>query len=716
MRRTAPWILWAVAMVLLAVTVAMGAVNGSFGEDPLFLAIAIVMILGYTTVGAVIASRVHGNPIGWLLMTFGIGFLFGGMSDEYLKLAFARGWEETWLTTWMGWLTNWVFIPLAMPVPLILLLFPSGALPSTRWRLVAAAIVALFVLVLLAAIVNPGPIDADPSVEPPPTNPTGVPALAGVVPVIFTVAGYSLLCLGLLAVVGLVLRFRRSRGDERQQMRWFVAAVTLAAPLLVGAIVTGWGLGENETRPLNELFFFAFSIVLGIGLPIACAVAILRYRLYDLDLVVKKTVLYTVVALVLSGLFLGLAAFVGRAVIEASPAAILGSIVIGLAFWPAVRLARRLADRVVYGRRATPYEVLTEFSGRVAGSYADEDVLPRMARIVLDAIGARRAIVWLRVGEELRPAGIAPSGADVPEAMGLDGGGVPPLPDDTTVEVRDQGELLGAISVSTPANDPMNPSKERLVRDLASQAGLVLRNVRLIEELRESRQRLVAAQDAERRRLERNIHDGAQQQLVALTVQLRLLEQLASREPERAAALAAQLQGLTTEALEDLRDLARDIYPPLLADEGLRAALDAQARKSPVPVTVDADGIGRYPQDVEAAVYFSCLEAMNNVAKYAGASRAEIRLAHRDSHLTFTVVDDGVGFDPVATRRGTGLQGIADRVDALRGRFDVRSEPGSGTTLIGSVPVPTGPVGQAAPRAAAQASSSRSGPNTALGM
>jgi signal transduction histidine kinase len=714
--RRLPWVVWGVAIALLAITIAMGVLNGSFREDPLFLAIAIVMIVGYTTVGALIASRVRGNPIGWLLITFGVGFLFGGMSDEYMRLAFARGWEDAWLTTWMGWLTNWVFIPLAMPVPLVLLLFPSGSLPSRRWRPVAAAIVVLFVLLLLAAIVNPGPIDADVSVDPPPTNPTGVPGLAGAVRVTFTVAGYSLLALGLLTVVAVVLRFRRSQGDERQQMRWFVAAVTLAAPLLVGAVVTGWGLGEGETRLLNELFFFAFSVVLGIGLPLACAVAILRYRLYDLDLVVKKTVLYSVVALVLIGLFLALAAFVGRAVIEASPGAILGSVLIGLAFWPAVRLARRLADLVVYGRRATPYEVLTEFSRRVAGSYADEDVLPRMARIVLDAVDARRAIVWLRVGNELRPAGVAPSDVAAPEPVGLDAGRLPPLADEAIVEVRDQGELLGAITVSMPPNDPMNPSKERLVRDLASQAGLVLRNVRLIEELRESRQRLVAAQDAERRRLERNIHDGAQQQLVALTVQLRLLEQLASRDPERAAALAAQLQDRTTEALEDLRDLARGIYPPLLADEGLRAALDAQARKSPVPVTVDADGIGRYPQDVEAAVYFSCLEAINNVAKYAGASRAEIRLAHEDSRLTFTVADDGVGFDPAATTRGTGLQGIADRIDALRGRFEVRSEPGSGTRLVGSVPVPTGPDAQAAPRAAAQASSSRSGPNTALGM
>ena len=232
----------------------------------------------------------------------------------------------------------------------------------------------------------------------------------------------------------------------------------------------------------------------------------------------------------------------------------------------------------------------------------------------------------------------------------------------------------------------MNPSKEALVRDLAAQAGLVLRNVRLIEELRASRQRLVAAQDEERRKLERNIHDGVQQQLVALTVQLRLAEQLTERDPAKARELMASLQGRTTGALEDLRDLARGIYPPLLADKGLATALAAQGRKSPVPVTVRADGVARYPQAVESAVYFSCLEALNNVAKYAEAEHVSITLARQDGSLAFDVIDDGVGFEATATSYGTGLQGIADRLDAIGGSMKISSEPGRGTRLRGTVP------------------------------
>jgi signal transduction histidine kinase len=196
----------------------------------------------------------------------------------------------------------------------------------------------------------------------------------------------------------------------------------------------------------------------------------------------------------------------------------------------------------------------------------------------------------------------------------------------------------------------------------------------------------VAAQDEERRRLERNIHDGAQQQLVALTVQLRLLEQKAQRDPAEAARMASRLQSAATAALEDLRDLARGIYPPLLADRGLAAALEAQSRKAAVPASVSADGDERFDQDIEAAVYFCCLEALNNAAKYARASRVSIELSRSNGLLTFSVRDDGRGFDPELAH-GSGLQGMADRLDALGGSLRVQSAVGDGTIVTGLVPI-----------------------------
>src|SRR5437764_10375836 len=191
-----------------------------------------------------------------------------------------------------------------------------------------------------------------------------------------------------------------------------------------------------------------------------------------------------------------------------------------------------------------------------------------------------------------------------------------------------------------PRSEPLTPTEDRLLQDLTSQAGLLLRNARLtaellanVEALRESRRRLVKAQDQERRKIERNLHDGAQQQLVAVNVQLGLLERLADDPKLRA--MTAQLRDAVGGALEDLRDLARGIYPPLLADRGLPTALEAQARKSATAVDVSPDGVGRYPQEVEAAIYFSVLEALQNVAKYAEASHAEVRLVATDGRVRF---------------------------------------------------------------------------------
>ena len=222
----------------------------------------------------------------------------------------------------------------------------------------------------------------------------------------------------------------------------------------------------------------------------------------------------------------------------------------------------------------------------------------------------------------------------------------------------------------------------------------MLRNVRLTEELRArldelqaSRVRIVAAQDQERRRLERNLHDGAQQQLVALAVKQRLAEGMVRRDPEKAASMLAELQQDTSEALENLRDLARGIYPPLLADKGLTSALEAQARKSPVLSEVQAMGVARYPQEAEAAVYFCCLEALQNVAKYADASRVAITLSGGNGELAFSVADDGRGFDAATTPLGAGLQNMADRLAALGGSIEVRSRPGEGTTVTGRLPV-----------------------------
>jgi signal transduction histidine kinase len=280
------------------------------------------------------------------------------------------------------------------------------------------------------------------------------------------------------------------------------------------------------------------------------------------------------------------------------------------------------------------------------------------------------------------------------EPVKLVGGALPDMPGaDRAVEVRHQGELLGALTVSKRPGESLTPVEENLVDDLASQAGLVLKNVGLTDELlqrlddlRASRQRLVAAQDDERRRLERNLHDGAQQNLVALKVKLGLVEMLSDKDAAKSRALLSELQADADEALETLRSLARGIYPPLLADRGLKAALESQARKATLPVAVEADGLDRYQQEIEAAVYFCCLEALQNVQKYSEAQSAVLKLASSDGVLTFEVTDDGKGFDVASVRRGAGLTNMTDRMHALGGSIEMFSTPGRGTCVNGSLP------------------------------
>jgi signal transduction histidine kinase len=197
----------------------------------------------------------------------------------------------------------------------------------------------------------------------------------------------------------------------------------------------------------------------------------------------------------------------------------------------------------------------------------------------------------------------------------------------------------------------------------------------------------VSAQDEERRRLERDLHDGAQQHLVGLKVKLNLASRQASETPLREALVS--LQADADEAIEALRALAHGIYPPLLAELGLAAAIEAHARKAPIEVAVEADGVVRYSEATEAALYFCCLEALQNVTKYAGASRAVVRLAHLDGRLDLAVSDDGAGFDPAAAASGAGLQNMSDRVEALGGVLSIVSAPGRGTTVIASLPLPS---------------------------
>jgi signal transduction histidine kinase len=322
--------------------------------------------------------------------------------------------------------------------------------------------------------------------------------------------------------------------------------------------------------------------------------------------------------IVYAGIVLGIGTFAGH---RGGPLlTVAAAVCIAVLFQPLRHRFQRFANRLVYGERATPYQVLADFAEDMVGQLDFTEAVDRMVTVLAGAAGADRAEAWIRVGPQLRPAAVWPRESDPPPAVPLGpDGALPPLENTSrAVAVRHSGELLGALSLRKPPNEPLTSADDKLLQHLASQAGLVLRNAQLtadlratIEELRASRRRLVEAQDAERRKIERNLHDGAQQQLIALKIQLGLLEGSAE-DPGAVRQITAMLNEGLRAALDDLRDLARGIYPPLLAEQGLIAALQAQTRKAPLPVLIEADGIGRYPPDTETTVYFCTLEGLQN--------------------------------------------------------------------------------------------------------
>jgi signal transduction histidine kinase len=678
------------ALVIAGLTVAIALSGlllhqGGFPQDltgvmtTVFSLIGIFSFLAFSAMGLLLVrSRPH-NAVGWLLLGIGLNVYLIFNSANYAELAIVEHRAPLLLGQVFAVAAGTVWIPFVLMLLLFLpMLFPDGRLLSRRWiiPIVSGLIFATFALV--GNLFLAGKVSSD---YPGVTNPLANASLGHMLqPFVDRSVPF-----GLFALVGsvssVVVRYRRGDSLQRHQLRWFLFALILAAlPFLL----------NNNTLLANVLLVLFVPL-----LPISIAIAVLRYRLYDIDVVINRTLVYGALAAFITAVYVaivvGLGALINSGGRPNLALSILATAVVAVAFQPVRTRVQMLANRLIYGYRATPYEALTTFSHRVAGTYANEDVLPRLAQVLADGTGATVTSVWIsRAGEPFAaatwPETAAPLG--VAEA-------------DRVAEVRHLGETLGTLTVRKRAGEPLTPVEEKLLNDLAAQAGQVLRNVRLTAELqarldeissqalelRASRQRIVAVQDAERRRLERNIHDGAQQHLVALAVKLRLAATMAKRDPAKARRSLTELVAQTAEARRTVGDLAQGIYPPALREGGLVEALQRHAE-------VSADGIARYDPEIEAGVYFACLEALQNATKYAGAAKIRVDLRQRDGQLLFSVVDDGVGFDPWTASTGTGLQNMKDRIASLGGRLVLESQRGKGTIVSGSLPLPSQQAGE----------------------
>ncbi len=699
----AAWIVGILGVVLGLVLTIINAADRSW-DGALLLATVVTSEAAFLTVGALILTRQPGNRIGALLLIGGLTFTAAvaciGWAERALIVdpgSLPFGPAAAWFSRLLTPPAFGLFIP-------IFLLFPDGRPPSRRWRivwwtwLVAVAVAALGWVTGLPDIEFIGFFDARATVS----NPTFVGTWAEQVT---GFAGFVLFGSALATGVGVVMRYRRVRGLERQQIRWLAFVAVSVLGIFFSTLIYSAVTGSDLEGPIGEGVFLLFAATLLVGLPLTIGIAILKYRLYDLDLVIRKAVIATVLTLFVALAYVAIVAGLGSLAGDAIAPRIAATATVAVAFQPVRSRATRFANRLVYGHRATPYEVLARFSDRIGGTYEADTVLPRLARVIAEGTSAASAEVWLLTGGTLTRAAAWPEGA----AATLDGG----LAEDGSISIagRDraapvihQGQTLGAISITKPPGEPITVQETELVDRLADQAGLVVANVgltadleakladiaRQAAELRASAQRIVAAQDEERRRLERNIHDGAQQHLVALAVKIRLARSMLAKDPDRGAAMLGDLRELVDAAVETLRALALGVYPPLLEEQGIAPALAAQYTRGGLPVSMRSDGLGRYPVEIEAAVYFCVLEALQNAAKHAEAGAIEIALEDDGRGIAFRVSDDGRGFAQDADRDGTGLAGMRDRVAVFGGDVQIDSAPGGGTIVRGRIPATQG--------------------------
>ena len=679
--RRLAWVIGGFSLALMAATLVLMFVDrdaevpnnvGTWGPNDVF---DVVVTLGVPVLGIVIVNKQPKNAIGWMFIVVGFTLALEPFGQAYAVHTLAADPGSLPAGRALAWMSNVVQpIPFAALV-LLFLLFPTGHPVTPRWRIVGGVTLAMLVVLLGAFVIIATAVWAEPFQD---FIDVEGGAWVDVAKVAILIAVLAEIVALLLALVSVVMRYRRSTGTERLQLKWFVSAASVTAAVFTVSVFYD-----------SPLIAVMVSVSL-LGLWVAIGIAMVKHNLYDIDLILNKAIAYGALAVIFTAVYVLVVVVIGAVVGVTEGLSLVATAIVAVAFQPIRRRAQRFANRLVYGERATPYEVLSRFSEQVGETYSGEDINVRMVRLLAEGTGATSATVWLKVADEYRPVASWPTNG-LPAPVRTVGDLTPAFDDATvSVPVKHRGEQLGMLTLVKPPNDPLTPVEQTLVNDLAGQAALLLANSRLIEDLRASRQRLIAAQDEERRRLERNLHDGAQQQLVALGVQLGLAQRQAEEGAPEMTETLERLQAQTAEALENLRDLARGVYPPLLADQGLAAAIDAQARRSPLPVRVESDGIGRYPQEVETAVYFCTLEALQNAAKYANPEEVVVRLRDEGDELVFTIEDDGRGFDKATTKLGSGLQNMSDRLAALGGELLVDSSPGEGTTVEGRVAVPSG--------------------------
>lgn len=624
-----------------------------------------LLALTFAGVGLYVLRARPGHPVGQLFVGLGVAaalMYFGrqaGVHSPALPGA-----------AWLAWVSIWL-VPLVMAAAgVAVMVFPTGRHLSWRWRAASYVMVALATVIALASALWPIEDDWRRGDLVFPFDLGGEDAARAVVWPLMLSCYLGFQAMWAAAVV---TRLRRAVGDEARQLRWFVFAVAVSVLLLLaGQIAWNTPLLGLLTLPL---------------IPLAAGVAIVRYRLYDIDPVINKTLVGGAMVLLISVGYVGVVVGVGALLpLSDQLLALAATAAVAVVFEPVRRRAQALADRLVYGRRVTPYETLSRLSTQLARD--DEGLLEGLAATIAGGVGASEVAVWLGNEERMeavaawptRPAAAGPrSLAELGSRREL----VRPVWHDNVVQ--------GALVLTKAPGEPLTPGEDQLLGDLVAQTGLVIDHRTRLEqvarqaaELQAAARRIVTAEDSARRRIERNLHDGAQQRLVSLGMELGTLVERAAAtgEPElvrKAKHARRQLLAATAE----LREMARGVHPTVLTQDGLEAALANLVDQSPVLVRLHVTLDRRPPSEVEATAYFLVSEALTNAARHAHASVVDVDVSLDNDRLTVEVRDDGTGGADLEP--GGGLQGLDDRLSALGARLEVVSPPRGGGTIVRTV-------------------------------
>jgi signal transduction histidine kinase len=700
------WSLWAACVVLIALTLFLDFVTPESVQLPPgarpdlgFAVIASVLSLAYPTVGALIASRLSTNPIGWIFC--GVGLLYAvrqftiAYADYALTENFALPWGEyvAWFSTWVG------FAGLVLAGVFLMLLFPDGRLPSRRWRIVAWAAVLGAASTALAAAFTPGSLGIHPYVD----NPFRVVGVVGGFTTYDLFAASAilgstlLLTSGLGALFSLILRLRRARGDERQQLKWFLYAAVPAASFLslillqsAGAILRthfllfdevameNWVVGCTCAAPLTFGYISLAAVFALLVLPVFTYIAISRYRLYDIDVIINRTLVYGALTACVVALYVLVVGYVG--VVLRTGANLATSLaatgLIAVLFAPLRNRLQRGVNRLMYGERDEPYKVLSDLGASLEATLVPESVLPTVVEKVARALKLPYAAITLK----------------------QDGGfvnaaeyGEKPAGEPHIVPLTYQQETVGQLVVFPRGpGETFIKSDVRLLEDLARHIEVAAYAVRLTSDLQRSRERLVTAREEERRRLRRDLHDGVGPQLAALTLKLETARNLLSHDPQ-ASALMAELSERTRATVSDVRRSVHALRPPALDELGLIPALRegaAQYSQNGLRVSVKApESLPPLPAAVEVATYHIAQEAMTNVVRHAEARNCSVRIAldEEAGTLSVNIDDDGRGIGE-GHRVGVGLHSMRERAEELGGTCTVGSLVHGGTLVRAKLP------------------------------